>query len=158
MSLPSETNLGFRLIENPDRETVIALASAYYREDDNSYGLPRIVTAIDAVLAGDPLVRLWIIERNQTTIGYLCVCLGFALEAGGREFCIDEIYLLPEHRSRGIGRKAIAFAEQESRKLGATRVFLEVETGNQRAHALYQKLGFEAHPRVLMSKFLSQDT
>ena len=100
------------------------------------------------------MVRLWVIESNQATIGYLCVCLGFALEAGGREFCIDEIYVLPAYRGQGIGRKAIAFAEQESRKLGAARVFLEVETKNDKAQDLYQKLGFEAHPRVLMSKLL----
>ncbi len=144
----------FRLLEETDREMLLSMAKAYYREDGNIYGLPRIEQALDALLSGEEFARLWVIEHCAKSVGYLCITFGFSLEAGGREFFIDEIYLKPEFRNQGIGTKAIEFAENESRKLGARRIVLETEKTNLKAKKLYEKIGFELHQRHLMSKFL----
>lgn len=49
----------------------------------------------------------------------------------------------PEMRSKGIGRKLIARAEEICRKKGFEKVGLAVDTSNVRARELYEKLGYE---------------
>ncbi len=144
----------FREVQNSDEETIIAMAKSYYLEDGNSYGETRIEKAIASILSGEPLAKLWVIEKECVAIGYLCVSLGFSLETGGRDFFIDELFVKKAYRNQGIGTKALEFACEESKKLGAERIVLEVEQSNPRAKALYKRFGFASHPRYLMSKFL----
>ncbi|KLN60896.1 hypothetical protein WH96_10595 [Kiloniella spongiae] len=59
------------------------MAKSYYLEDGNSYGETRIENAITSILSGESLAKFWIIEKQKTSIGYLCVSLGFSLETGG---------------------------------------------------------------------------
>ncbi len=49
----------------------------------------------------------------------------------------------PAFRRQGLGQRLLEYALEYSRKLGASRVELEVRTGNETAIALYQKYGFE---------------
>ena len=77
----------------------------------------------------------------------------FSVEAGGREACVDELYLVPEARNRGFGTRVLALLEDEARALGVRRVFLEVARRN-RAIGLYRRAGYLDHDRFLMSKFL----
>lgn len=48
----------------------------------------------------------------------------------------------PDARSTGIASAMIAIMENEVRKAGATKIFLEVSAKNAPAIALYKKLGF----------------
>ena len=79
---------------------------------------------------------------------------GFSVEAGGREACLDEIYLTPEMRNRGIGGRVLALVEAEARAAGMRRVFLEVQRHN-RVIGLYRRAGYVDHDRFLMSKLLT---
>ena len=51
------------------------------------------------------------------------------------------IAVLPEYRTRGIGKIMFNYLFQNAKQRGATRVFLEMRRGNPAEH-LYQKLGF----------------
>ena len=86
-------------------------------------------------------------------VGYVVLTLGFSVEAGGREGCLDELFVVPEARGRGVGRRVLGLVEEEARRLGIRRLFLEVEHGN-RAFELYRRAGFVDHRRSLMSKQL----
>jgi GNAT superfamily N-acetyltransferase len=48
----------------------------------------------------------------------------------------------PDHRRQGLGVAITAAACQEAARRGAFRVFLQVETDNHPAQALYKRLGF----------------
>ena len=48
----------------------------------------------------------------------------------------------PDHRRRRLGTAITAAACQQAERHGASRVFLQVETGNDPAQALYRRLGF----------------
>lgn len=112
--------------------------------------------SLRAALAGDPLVRVWVIELDGAPVGYLALSLGFSIEVGGRDALIDELYLEEAARGRGVGRRALAFAEQECRKLGVRRICLEVERHNQDARRIYERAGFRDHDRSLLSRRLDR--
>lgn len=95
----------------------------------------------------------WLIELGERLVGYVVLTWALSVEAGGREACVDELYLVPEVRNRGLGGRVLTLVEAEARGLDVRRLFLEVERNNRVIH-LYRRAGYVDHDRFLMSKFL----
>jgi ribosomal protein S18 acetylase RimI-like enzyme len=129
------------------------LVRAYYAEDGHTFQNDRQPAALAALAAGEAFGRAWLIRLGARSVGYAVLAFSFSVEAGGREACVDELYLLPEVRKRGIGRRVLALLEAEARAQGVRRMFLEVARHNQ-AIGLYRRAGYVDHDRFLMSKFL----
>jgi len=55
---------------------------------------------------------------------------------------VDDIYVVSEHRSRGVGRELVRSCRDWARKRGADGVSLQVAAANERARDLYRELGF----------------
>jgi ribosomal protein S18 acetylase RimI-like enzyme len=55
---------------------------------------------------------------------------------------IYELYVAPEHRRRGIGEAAARRAVEFLRERRVSKIQLEVMDGNEKAAALWKKLGF----------------
>ena len=83
--------------------------------------------------------------------GYALLQKTYSREAGGLTIWIDEIYLRPALRGKGLAKAFFAFAET----LGARGLRLEVEPENAHAVALYQKLGYRMMEYRSMAKDLS---
>ena len=128
---------------------------AYYLEDGHMFREDRQPAALAALVAAEPLCRSWLIRLEARPVGYVVLALTFSVEAGGREACVDELYLVPEVRNQGLGSRALALVEAEARDLGVRRIFLEVQRGN-RVIGLYRRAGYVDHDRFLMSKFLTR--
>jgi GNAT superfamily N-acetyltransferase len=131
------------------------LVRAYYVEDGHTFHDDRQLPALATLAAGEPFGRASLIELDGRPVGYLVLSWGFSVEAGGREACLDELYLVPEVRNRGLGRRVLALVDAEARAVGVRRVFLEVERHN-RVIGLYRRAGYVDHDRFLMSKFLDR--
>lgn len=129
-------------------------ARAYYLEDGHTFREDRQPGALAALVAGEPFGRCWLIRLEARPVGYAVLSWGFSVEAGGREACLDEFYLVPEVRSQGLGSCALALVEGEAHQLAVRRIFLEVQRGN-RVIGLYRRAGYVDHDRILMSKLLA---
>jgi ribosomal protein S18 acetylase RimI-like enzyme len=62
--------------------------------------------------------------------------------SGALDAYLEELYVVPERRRRGIGRALMEVALEVSREAGATRIELGTEEDDTEARALYEKLGF----------------
>jgi ribosomal protein S18 acetylase RimI-like enzyme len=98
--------------------------------------------------------RAWLIEAGGEPAGYLVVTLGWSLEYLGLDAFIDELYLVPAWRGRGVGSAAVRLAEAACRRLGVRALHLEVERRNRRARLFYRRAGFLDHDRFLMTRLL----
>jgi ribosomal protein S18 acetylase RimI-like enzyme len=136
-----------------DRPALEPMVRAYYAEDGLELDERRQGAALSALLAGDPLCLAWLIQLAGETIGYVVVTVGFSVESGGRDGFIDELYVAPAMRGRGVGARVLALVEHQARARGLGRLLLEVAHGSP-ALNLYRRAGFTGHPRHLMSKFL----
>ncbi|MBN1917215.1 MAG: GNAT family N-acetyltransferase [Verrucomicrobia bacterium] len=54
---------------------------------------------------------------------------------------VNQIFLLPEHQHKGIGRRCMALVMEEARQLGVP-IRLRVLKVNARAQAFFERLGF----------------
>lgn len=57
---------------------------------------------------------------------------------------LRQLYLLPEHKGRGLGRPLLDWAIATARARGAQRLYLSVFIDNHRARQLYERQGFVA--------------
>jgi len=58
------------------------------------------------------------------------------------------------HRRRGLGRKMLIAAETRLRRLGCTKVNLQVLSENSEVIAFYERMGFVVEPRISLGKRL----
>ena len=125
--------LAFRDLTPEDRDLVVPMVQAFYRSDAVDH-------PVDAASPAEPLLRGLLIQWDGEAAGYLYVTQCYSAEVGGRCVFIEEIYLEPEYRRRGLGAQIMAWLEQEYP--AARRFRLEVTQANQGAISLYQRAGY----------------
>ena len=84
-------------------------------------------------------------EGNPIGAAYASSLL--SLEHGGVSGWVEELYVLPHWRGRGIGSRLIAEVVARARELGWRALDLEVDANHQRAISLYARHQFKPHSR-----------
>jgi len=127
---------------------------AYYAFDGIPFDAVKQRGGLSGLMANPQHGYVWLIEWDGAVVGYMAVCFGYSLEFGGRDAFVDEIYLLPEARGKGIGRQAMAVMLETCRTNGIQAVHLEVSAENEAAVAYYEKSGFTRRDFSLMSRVI----
>lgn len=96
---------------------------------------------------------IFLASDEHTPVAYLVVCFDFSLEYHGKGAWVDELFVEPTHRGRGIAGQLLDLAESASVEHGSHTLHLEVTHGNP-AIELYRRRGFVDHHRYLMTKWL----
>lgn len=147
-------DITFRLAGPADIPQLVQFMREYYAFDHLPFDENRAGGAVRTLVEDESLGRLWLICAAGTAIGYMVLTLGYSLEYGGRDACIDEIYIREHYRRQGIGTRAVSFLEEQCRALGVRVLHLQVERANRGAYSVYRKIGFVDHNRYLMTKRL----
>jgi GNAT superfamily N-acetyltransferase len=83
-----------------------------------------------------------LLAYDPNPVGIAVLAYTWTLEHGGRAAWLDELFVFPEHRGRGVGlamlRKGLAVA----REAGCRAVELEVDANHERAEHLYERESF----------------
>ena len=93
-------------------------------------------------------------EEEGLPLGYFALCFTMSLEFGGLVVILDDLYVAPEARGRGIGRFVMNKIEAVARERKAVQIFLEVEKTNERAYGFYERRGWKKRDRHMMEKML----
>jgi ribosomal protein S18 acetylase RimI-like enzyme len=145
-----------RIADERDINQLMNLMAAFYAESSYPFDSAKASTAFEALLPNDSLGQCWLIECNSVPIGYIAVTYTFSLEYFGHTAFIEDLYVLPKYRNRGLGRRALEVAEAECRKRGILALHLEVGTENVVGNHLYESFGFSATERNLLNKRLDE--
>lgn len=106
---------------------------------------PYTDTWIEDVIANAPddQAILVAVDESDTRLGYTWVLALTEFDAIAPHGHIAGVGVAAESAGRGVGRALITAAEAWCRERGFTEVTLHCYPGNERAHRLYQHLGFE---------------
>ena len=139
----------FRKINQNDWELYRGYVDTFYHTDAVNAPVPveNYRATFDEMMRSDAYVSGDIFEDGGEPCGFALLSKTFSQEAGGVSITIEEIYIEPGHRSRGL---ATAFFEWLKAESGAMRLRIEVEDDNEGARRLYERMGFELLPYLQM--------
>ncbi|WP_127082827.1 GNAT family N-acetyltransferase [Dulcicalothrix desertica] len=82
---------------------------------------------------------------TQETSPVACLWMGNAIDqiTGQRHAHLFLLYVVPEHRRRGVGRALMEYAQTWARARGDKQIGLQVFSSNTPALNLYNQLGFQ---------------
>lgn len=131
-----------RKIIPADRETYLKMARDFYHSEAVLHPVPdeHYIRAFDEMMRSEDYLLGLIFEQEGRTAGYALLCKTWSQEAGGPVVWIDELYVLPEFRGKGLGKAFFAGLQEIA---PAARYRLEIEPDNARAEKLYNAMGFE---------------
>jgi GNAT superfamily N-acetyltransferase len=88
------------------------------------------------------LFRTVLAERDGKALGFALFYPDFSTLRGKPGVLLQDIYVRPDARGLGLGRKLLARAMQEAQDWDAAFLTLMVDRSNDIAQAFYAKLGF----------------
>ena len=130
-----------------------ALVAAFHAEAGISINDDARHAGLKPMLEGIPHGAAYLIGPSRAPIGYLVVTFGWSLEFGGLDGFLDEIYVRPGVRGRGIASEVLQALPRALAGAGLKALHLEVAKDAVRTQALYKRAGFR--PRdgyMLMTK------
>ena len=137
------------LLDARQLDCAVALFSAQLKEHGITTPADDLRSVAQSVVA-DPrygfIVLASTVEAGPVGIAYASCLL--SLEHGGISGWLEELYVLPEWRGRGIGSRLVAEVITRAKELGWRAIDLEVDAGHQRAISLYLRHQFQLHSRT----------
>ncbi len=127
-----------------DRDEYTKMAREFYATDavlihaDDSH----FDATFRELMRSEDYAICYIFELDGKTAGYSLLAKTYSQEAGGMVVWIEEIYVLPEFRGRGIGKEFFSFI-LKNRPENVKRFRLEAEKENEGAIRLYKSFGFD---------------
>jgi GNAT superfamily N-acetyltransferase len=131
-----------RPYESRDEGEVLRMVRALFVEDPSPHAPgDENVRRTLGVITDERRGAVWLADDGEGTppFAYLFLTRVWSNELGGDLVFVDEVWVAPERRSRGVGAALIEHGIATTK--GAVAFELEVSPGN-RARALYERLGF----------------
>jgi GNAT superfamily N-acetyltransferase len=139
----SSTQPLIRAVSPSDVSALVDLVEQYWSfEAIPGFHACRVAALLHAALFTDGHARCWLAEQTGEIGGYLLTVLVFSLEHGGMMAEIDEFFVGPAFRGRGIGAALLLEAENVLRESGVRRLQLQLGSANARARDFYAARGY----------------
>jgi GNAT superfamily N-acetyltransferase len=102
--------------------------------------------ALSAIVGDRNIGRIFVAREGERLVAMATLLYTVSTAEGGRAALFEDLVVLPECRGRGIGQALLGHVIAEAKKEGVKRLTLLTDGGNERAQALYRKLGFVDSP------------
>ncbi|MGR3623596.1 GNAT family N-acetyltransferase [Pseudophaeobacter sp.] len=136
-------------------DKLLPMVEAFHAEEglDSSDDSRR--AGIEPLLDGIPYGAVYIIGPTRAPIGYVVVTFGWSVEFGGMDGFVDEIFIRPAVRGRGLATEVLIELPKTLGQAGIKALHLEVDRQNESAQRLYQRTRFQPRESyMLMTKLL----
>ncbi|WP_171211321.1 N-acetyltransferase [Ruegeria sp. HKCCA5426] len=144
-----------RLARPEDLDRLVGLVTAFHSEEGIAQDADQTRNALAPLLEGIPHGCVYLIGPGRAPLGYIILTFGWSVEFGGMDGFVDEIYIRPAVRGRGIASEVLLDLPKALAGAGLTALHLEVDRTNEAAQKLYLRTGFKPRDRyMLMSKKL----
>jgi ribosomal protein S18 acetylase RimI-like enzyme len=138
-----------------DMERLLKLVTAFQEEMGFTLRPDQRQAAIEPLLEGSPHGAIWLIGPRKAPVGYLAITFTWSLEFGGLEGCLDEFFIRPTVRKRGMGSEALMAISKALSEAGVQALSLEVAKTDETTIRLYKRARFEPRAHyVTMTKQL----
>lgn len=130
-----------------EADAVSALLVRQLAEHDLPADPARVARAVAGILADERTGFLLVARHGAQVVGVAYVAMIWSLEHGGPSSWLEELYVLPDRRGRGVGAALVRASLAAARGRGCLMMDLEVTEDHARAARLYEREGFVALAR-----------
>jgi ribosomal protein S18 acetylase RimI-like enzyme len=133
----------FAMTDLEHQAKLVGMMSALYAEDEATSPVDHahFPFSVQFLVANPSRGRVVLFSEGGTICGYALLIPYWSNEFGGILLFVDEIFVAPEARSRGIGSSFFRHLDR-TRPFDAVALALEISPDNVRARGLYESLGF----------------
>jgi len=136
-------------------DKLLTMVEAFHAEEDLETSPDQRRAGIAPLLEGIPYGAVYIIGPTRAPIGYIVVTFGWSVEFGGMDGFVDELYIRPPVRGRGLASEVLIELPKTLAQAGIKALHLEVDRNNEQAQRLYQRTRFQPRDKyMLMTKIL----
>lgn len=136
-----------------DAERLLPLVAAFHAELGLETSEADRLAGISPLLEGSPHGVVYLMGPQRAPIGYVVICFGWSVEFGGMDGFVDEIFVRPSVRGRGIGSEVLRQLAKALTQAGMRALHLEVRKDDTATRRFYEKLHFATREDyVLMTR------
>jgi GNAT superfamily N-acetyltransferase len=129
-----------RVASPAEAATVATLLDAFNREFDTPTPGPEVLAArLERLLAGDDVIALLV---GEPAVGVALLTLRPNVWYDGPVALLDELYVVPAERSRGLGSALLHAVEAIVRERGGELVEINVDAVDVDARRFYERHGY----------------
>jgi GNAT superfamily N-acetyltransferase len=133
-----------RLAVAADVPKLARLVEQYWHfERISGFDTEEIQKLLRMLVSQPQLGAVWLATMSADAVGYAIVTFMFSLEHRGMMAELDEMFILPEARSHGLGARFLAATEKHLGAHEFVRLQLQVDRENHRARSFYVHHGFQ---------------
>lgn len=144
--------LALRIAGAPDVPALLDMMTGFNRDEAIPWDRVSGEGPLRHLLGSPDLGLIGMVERGVELLGYGILTWGFDLEYAGRDAFLTEFYLCPEVRGQGLAATAMDLLLSEACRHGVAAVHLVVRHDNTPALRAYERAGFTASGRLLLTR------
>lgn len=126
-----------------DGEKLLSLMARYHEERGLDYDDKHRAKVSVPLLNGSPLGAVWLIGPQRAPLGYVLVTFGWSVRYGGMIGWVEEVFIRPSVRSRGIGTEVLHAIAVSLGPAGIEALQVRVD-GDERLARFCKRVGFAA--------------
>ena len=134
-----------------DVDVLVRLMRDFYAEENFALSEKAASRAFEALLDESRLGQVWMIEHDGHPAGFVVLTVSFSMEYGGLRGFIDDFYVAPHYRRRGLGHAALEEVKRACRRRGVRALLVETAPDSDAAMSAYLSVGFEDSGRSLLT-------
>jgi ribosomal protein S18 acetylase RimI-like enzyme len=140
-----------------DIPALVEMMAKFYAESDYPLHQDWATTSFATLLRDPSLGAIWIVFYDGEPAGHVVVTVRFSMEYGGFDAFIDDPFVRPEYRRRGLGKALLNELFAECARRNVLAVHVEVAHDNVPAQALYRRCGLRYNGRQTLPVALAKD-
>ncbi len=133
----------------PDLPKLLPMVSGFHAEMGFDTTADHQSGAIMPLLDGSPHGAIWLVGPRRAPVGYVAVSFGWSVEFGGLDAIVDELYVRPAVRRRGMGQEALDALAFALRETNVRALHLEVDRDDSAAQRFYARARFAPRDRYI---------
>jgi len=102
------------------------------------------------LLQGSPYGAAYLLGPRRAPVGYVVVTFGWSVEFGGMDAFIDEVFIRPAIRGRGVASEALIGLAKALENVDVCALHLEVDRDDEKVLKLYRRAGFQPRERYML--------
>ena len=102
--------------------------------------------ALETILGNPTIGRLFVAREGKRVVAMASLLYTVSTAEGGKAALFEDLVVHPDERKRGIGEALLKHVVDQARAEGVMRITLLTDMQNERAQAMYRRVGFVGSP------------